>query len=59
MARPRKDQALGATATIGVRVTPDLRKRLERRAKRHKRALTEEVRDILEAAVASESDKAA
>ena len=59
MARPRAGKEIGAKAMIGVRVTPELRKRLERRAKMHKRALTEVIREILERATEDDPQKAA
>lgn len=48
MARPRKDQELGATAFVGIRISPELRERLERIAASNDRLLTEEVRHGLE-----------
>jgi predicted transcriptional regulator len=50
MARPRKGEELHARATIAVRLKPDLRRRVEKLARQHRRSLTDEVRAILEAA---------
>jgi predicted DNA-binding protein len=54
VARPKKGAELGASATIGVRLPPDLRAKLEDLAQRHGRSLTEEVRVAL--AAYAESD---
>jgi hypothetical protein len=51
MARPRKGEEIKADATIGVRVSADLRGKLEAMAVRHKRSISEEVRAALEAYV--------
>lgn len=48
MARPRKNKELGATAFIGIRISPELRERLERIAASNDRLLAEEVRRGLE-----------
>lgn len=48
MARPRKGEELKATHTIGVRVSADLRAKLEAMAKHNKRSITDEARAALE-----------
>jgi len=48
MARPKKDVGLGASAVIGVRITPELRSSLEDLAREHNRLLAEEVRVALQ-----------
>lgn len=49
MARPRKGEEKGATTQIGVRVSPELRAKLDALARRHRRSITDEVRAALEA----------
>lgn len=49
MARPRKGAEIGASTHLGVRVTPELRARLDALAARHGRSITDEVRAALEA----------
>lgn len=51
MARPRKGEELGASATIGLRVTEATRRSLEALAKASGRTLTEEIRDVIDAEV--------
>ena len=53
MARPKKSEALGASATLGLRITPQLRADLEAIAKVTGRSLTEEARVGLERHVAT------
>jgi hypothetical protein len=48
MARPKKDEALGASAFIGLRVTPDLREALERAAKSNGTTIATEARQAIE-----------
>lgn len=48
MARPKKADELRASATIGVRVTPDLRAKLDAMAKANGRSITDEARAALE-----------
>lgn len=48
MARPRKGEELKATHTIGVRVSAELRARLEAMAEQNGRSLTDECRAALE-----------
>ena len=48
MARPKKDVELKASATIGVRVTPELRAKLEAMADQNGRSVTDEARAALE-----------
>jgi len=48
MARPKKDDALGASAFIGIRVSPDLREALEKEAARNSTTLATEARQALE-----------
>lgn len=51
MARPRKGEEKNATTQVGVRVTAELRARLDALAKRHSRSITDEVRAAIEAHV--------
>jgi predicted transcriptional regulator len=48
MARPKKADELKASATIGVRVTPELRAKLDAMAKANGRSVTDEARAALE-----------
>jgi hypothetical protein len=48
MARPRKTEALDARANIGIRVTNELRGKIEEAAKSHGRTIADEVRVRLE-----------
>jgi predicted transcriptional regulator len=48
MARPKKGEEKGATMHLGVRVSPQLRDRLDTLAAKHKRSITDEVRAALE-----------
>lgn len=48
MARPKKDEELKASATVGVRVTPELRAKLEAMAEQNGRSITDEARAALE-----------
>lgn len=50
MARPRKGEELGASSTIGVRVTAQTREAIEALARENNRSLTEEARAALDAA---------
>lgn len=49
MARPRKGEELGASSTIGVRVTTQTREAIEALARENNRSLTEEARAALDA----------
>lgn len=49
MARPRKGEELGASSTIGVRVTAQTREAIEALARENNRSLTEEARAALDA----------
>jgi predicted transcriptional regulator len=53
MARPRKGEEKGATTQIGVRVSPELRAKLDELARHHERSITDEVRAALEAYAAA------
>jgi hypothetical protein len=48
MARPKKDEALGASAFIGLRVPPALRDALERKAAANRTNIAVEARHALE-----------
>lgn len=48
MARPKKDQALGASAFIGLRVPPALREALERKAAANGSSIATEARKAIE-----------
>lgn len=48
MARPKKDEALGASAFIGLRVSPDMREALERAAKQNGTTIATEARQAIE-----------
>jgi hypothetical protein len=48
MARPKKDDALGASAFIGLRVPPAMRAALEKRAAAHGTTLATEARASIE-----------
>lgn len=48
MARPKKGDELKATHTIGVRVSADLRAKLEAMAEANGRSITDEARAALE-----------
>jgi uncharacterized protein (DUF1778 family) len=48
MARPKKTDALDAKANIGIRVTNELRGKIEEAAKAHGRTMADEVRVRLE-----------
>lgn len=52
MARPKKTVAIEATATIGIRVTQLMRRAIENEASKSGRTLTEEVRTLLDEALA-------
>lgn len=52
MARPKKDEAIGANAFLGFRIPVDLRQRLERVAKANNHILAEEARIAIEKYVA-------
>ncbi|MGE3064130.1 MAG: Arc family DNA-binding protein [Hyphomicrobiaceae bacterium] len=58
MARPRKGQEKGATATIGLRVPEELRERLVRLAEANARSITDEATIALEQYVKREERKA-
>lgn len=51
MARPKKGAEIGATSTIGVRVSGAMRDAIEREAARTGRTLTDEVRTLLDEAL--------
>lgn len=53
MARPKKGAEIGASSTIGVRVSDAMRETIEREATRHGRTLTDEVRTLLDEALAA------
>lgn len=55
MARPKKDEALGASAFIGLRVPPALRDALERKAAANRTNIAVEARQALERGL--EADK--
>lgn len=48
MARPKKDEALGATEFIGIRVPPALREALEKAAKSNGTTIATEARQAIE-----------
>lgn len=48
MARPKKDEALGASAFIGLRVSPDMRQALERKAAANGSTIATEARNAIE-----------
>jgi predicted HicB family RNase H-like nuclease len=48
MARPKKDEALGAYERIALRITPTLRAKLDAMAKTNKWSLSDEIRAALE-----------
>lgn len=52
MARPKKGAEIGATSTIGVRVPGVTREAIEREADKSGRTLTDEVRALLDEALA-------
>jgi predicted DNA-binding protein len=58
MARPKKGQELGVGATIGVRVSAELRQQLEAIAAAHGRTITQEARVAFERHVATVNVKA-
>jgi hypothetical protein len=47
MARPKKDDALGASAFIGIRVPPGMRKALERKAAANGSTIATEARNAI------------
>jgi plasmid stability protein len=47
MARPKKNDALGASAFIGIRVPPGMRKALERKAAAHGSTIATEARNAI------------
>lgn len=57
MARPKKGEELGASTQIGVRVSADLRAKLDALADAHGRSITDEIRDALERHVARKGRK--
>lgn len=59
MARPKKGEEIGASAAIGLRVSDTMREAIEREAKRNRRTLTEEIRELLDEALAARSRRKA
>jgi len=57
MARPKKGDEIGATMQIGLRISAELRERLDAVAACNGRSLTEEARAALESHVAREERK--
>ena len=58
MARPKKDDALGASAFIGIRVPPELRQALERQAAANHSTIATEARNAIERGLADRKRKA-
>ena len=52
MARPKKGAEIGATSSIGLRVPGVMREAIEREANKSGRTLTDEVRTLLDEALA-------
>jgi predicted DNA-binding protein len=48
MARPKKDEALGASEFIGIRVSPAMRESLEDAAKRNGTTIATEARNAID-----------
>lgn len=51
MGRPKKGAEIGAKTQIGVRITEELRSRLDKIAARNKRSISDEARIAIEAHV--------